>query len=252
MFSLCIATIDRFDNYLSSFLPKYLAMDLIDEIIITDENGRDVEKIRAAFPNHPKLHLYVNENRLGPLLNKLRACSFAKNEWIALIDSDNFADFDYFEIAKNYIHSKIGDQKNIILAPWKSRPRFDFSYLSGLVYKRGEFSKNRAIEQQHPGLAAQSPVITLMNTGNYILNSFLIKKLDLTRESYIEWSSCCDVIYLNTLFFEQLDLKLHVVPNMEYDHALHDGSIYLQTYQQPQYKFFADETHRRYFRLLES
>jgi len=39
------------------------------------------------------------------------------------------------------------------------------------------------------------------------------------------------------------------VPGMEYDHALHDNSIYLQTYQKPEYKNFADMTHHRYFML---
>ena len=43
MFSLCIATMDRYDTFLSKNLPKYLANDLISEIIITDENGNDAE-----------------------------------------------------------------------------------------------------------------------------------------------------------------------------------------------------------------
>ena len=39
MFSLCIPTMDRFDKFLSRYLPKYLANEYINEIIITDENG---------------------------------------------------------------------------------------------------------------------------------------------------------------------------------------------------------------------
>ena len=250
MFSLCIATMDRFDNFLSEYLPKYLDIDLIDEIIITDENGMDVNKIKEIYPNHPKLRLFINEYRLGPLLNKLRACSFAKNEWIVLMDSDNFADKDYFITAQNYIHTSIvGNPKTAILAPIKSRPRFDFTYLSGLIYRNGEFTKNRLFENQYPLESRQSPSITLMNTGNFVLNKYLIENINLSREQYLEWSSCCDVIYLNTLFFEQLDAHFHIVPGMEYDHALHDNSIYLQTYQQPQYKLFSDMTHQRYYRL---
>ena len=41
MFSLCIPTMDRFDSFLKGFLEKYLTFELIDEIIITDENGID-------------------------------------------------------------------------------------------------------------------------------------------------------------------------------------------------------------------
>jgi len=251
MFSLCIATMDRFDTFLHKNLPQYLAIDLINEIIISDENGNDVAKIREAFPDHPKLRLFVNETRQGPLLNKLRACSHARNEWIALLDSDNFAGADYFAAAKDYIDRALVEshKKTAILAPIKSRPRFDFTYLSCLTYRSGEFYKNHQFERTHPVESGQSPGITLMNTGNFVINKYLMDNVDLTYEKNLEWSSCCDVIYLNTLFFEQLDAHLHIVPGMEYDHALHDGSIYLQTYQQFEYKMFADETHRRYFAL---
>ena len=45
MFTLCIPTLNRFDDFLSKYLPKYLENNLINEIIITDENGDDVNKI---------------------------------------------------------------------------------------------------------------------------------------------------------------------------------------------------------------
>ena len=55
MFTLCIPTIDRFDNFLSKYLPHYLNNPLIKEIIITDENGNDAKKIQNAFPNNDKI-----------------------------------------------------------------------------------------------------------------------------------------------------------------------------------------------------
>ena len=54
MFSLCIPTMERFDIFLSRYLPKYLANEYINEIIITDENGNDIEKIKLAFPDNSK------------------------------------------------------------------------------------------------------------------------------------------------------------------------------------------------------
>ena len=96
MFSLCIPTLDRFDDFLSRYLVQYLENEYINEIIITDENGDDIEKINKTFPNNNKLILIKNDSRLGPFLNKIKACSFAKNEWIVLMDSDNFAHKDYF------------------------------------------------------------------------------------------------------------------------------------------------------------
>ena len=60
MFTLCIPTLNRFDDFLSKNLPKYLTNELITEIIITDENGNDVNKIKNTFTND-KLKLLIND-----------------------------------------------------------------------------------------------------------------------------------------------------------------------------------------------
>ena len=79
-------------------LTEYLKNELVSEIIITDENGEDVKKIEDFFQKNPKLKLFTNEKQLGPFLNKIKACSFASNEWIVLMDSDNFADINYLQL----------------------------------------------------------------------------------------------------------------------------------------------------------
>jgi NDP-sugar pyrophosphorylase family protein len=248
MFSLCIPTIDRFDKFLSRYLVKYLENEYINEIIITDENGNDIEKIKNMFGDNKKLVLIKNKECLGPFLNKLKACSFAKNEWIVLMDSDNFAYKDYFITAKKYIEENIGEQKNIILAPCKARPNFDYSHLSGFIYKKGNFCKNNQLEKQIIK-SHNSPSTTLMNTGNYVINKYLINNLNLQNENNnIAKSSACDVLYFNMLLFQQLDLNMHVVPNLEYDHVVHNGSIYIQTSEK--YKEFNNLVHNRYNNLV--
>lgn len=248
MFTLSIPTMDRFDDFLSKYLIDYLDNEYINEIIITDENGNDIEKIKHAFPDNQKLVLIKNNERLGPFLNKIKACSYAKNEWIVLIDSDNFAFKDYFQIAKKYIEEKVGEQKNIILAPCKAKPNFDYSHLCGFIYKKGSFNQNNNLEKQiiqkH-----NSASDTLMNTGNYVINKYLINNLNLSLETdNIQKSSACDVIYFNILLFEQLDLNMHIVPNLEYDHVVHNGSIYTQTCDI--YKDFNNIIYNRYNKLL--
>jgi hypothetical protein len=248
MFSLCIPTMNRYDNFLSKYLPKYLENELIDEIIISDENGSDIKKIKENFPNHNKLVLIQNEQKLGPFLNKIKACSYAKNEWIALIDSDNFADDHYFLIAKEYIKNNNIIQKNIILAPCKAKPRFNYSHLSGFIYKKGNFKSNNDLENQKINNNYIHSEV-LMNTGNYIINKYLIDHLNLSQENEnIKKSSACDVIYMNTLLFEQLDLHMHIVTNLEYNHVVHDESIYLQTHQI--FKDMNEYVHRRYRQLV--
>jgi len=247
MFSLCIPTMNRFDEFLNKYLDNYINLDLIDEIIITDENGDDVEKIKNKYGTNEKLKLFKNEERLGPFLNKLKACSFAKNEWIVLMDSDNFSNEKYFITVKKYIEDVIGEQKNIILAPSKAAPNFDYSHLSGFVYKNGNFISNSKEENLLMKNNNKSSIV-MMNTGNYVINKYLIDNIDLSSEqNNIPNSSACDVIYFNTLLFEQLDLNLHVVPNLEYSHVVHDGSIYIQTHQQ--FSNFNNYVHNKYNNL---
>ncbi len=240
MFTLCIPTMDRYDSFLKIYLEEYLQNELINEIIITDENGNDIEKIKQKYPDNPKLILVKNENKLGPFLNKFKACKLANNEWIVLIDSDNFADKNYFLVAKNYINENIDNQKNIILAPSFAKPNFNYSQFSGIVFKNGYFKDNKNI--QHSST-------TLMNTGNYVINKYLISNLNVENEiNNILQSSACDVIYFNTLLFEQLDLNLHVVPNLEYNHVVHNGSVYLNTHNQ--HRNFNEIVHKRFYNLM--
>lgn len=230
MFTLCIPTMDRFDDFLSEYLPQYINNELISEIIISDENGNDIDKINKLFKSD-KLKLFKNEKKLGPFLNKINACSKSSNEWIALIDSDNFADNDYFVTAKKYLEKNITNEKNIILAPCWAKPNFNYSHMSNFIYKNGSFNLNK-LKELNNNSKNQPGSEVLMNTGNYIINKYLIEKINLTNEqNNIAYSSACDVIYFNTLLFEQLDLNLHVVPNLSYLHVVHNKSIYLQTNQ---------------------
>ena len=245
MFSLCIATFERFDHFLVNYLPKYIENEYIDEIVITDETGNDVDKIIEKFGDNPKLKLIKNESRLGPFFNKRKACLNAKNDWIALIDSDNFADKEYFRIAKTYLEdNSLVDKKNIVLAPSKAKPNFDYSHLSGFVYKIGDFLKNNEMEKKLIN-SYNVGSNTLMNTGNYIINKYLFDNLDLTNEKdNVSRSSACDVIYFNTLLFEQLDLNLHIVPGLEYEHVVHNGSVYTTT--ESLFRSFNQEVYQRY------
>ena len=229
-FTLCIPTMNRFDDFLLKNLPLYLQNELINEIIICDEIGTDVEKIKSSFDN-PKLKLFINETILGPFMNKIKCCKLATNEWIALIDSDNFADNDYFITAQTYILNNSLNERTI-LAPDFAKPNFNYSHLSGYIYKKGSLKTNYDREYTINQL---SRCDLLMNTGNYILNKFLPNNLCIDNDMlYINKSSACDVIFMNILMFDYLDAELHVVPNLNYSHVVHGGSIWVQTNHQTQ------------------
>ena len=237
MFSLCIPTIDRYDDFLSSYLPKYIENPYVDEIIITDENGNDIKKIVSNLSSS-KLKLYTNGSVLGPFLNKLEACKKASREWIVLMDSDNFADIDYFKGMQKYIQSH-ALSKFCVLSPSWAYPEFDFSHLSNTIITRKNLKQMNARRKKYP-------TSTLMNTGNYVVHSHLMKNLDLSRETNIQLSHACDVIYMNTLFFEQFEqFEFHVL-DIKYTHVVHNGCY--ATYA-TSFKDFNAYVHKRYKKL---
>ena len=112
--SLCIPTKGRFDTFLSNHLDEYLCYldeKIIDEIVICDEDGKDYNKIIKKYKKimekneniKNKFKLYKNNNILGVFLNKIKVCMLASHNYIALIDSDNFCERDYFKKIRDYI-----------------------------------------------------------------------------------------------------------------------------------------------------
>jgi hypothetical protein len=220
IFSLCIPTMDRFD-FLKKNLPHYINNNFINEIIITDENGNDIEQIKQHFDSSidsSKLKLFKNDTRLGCLLNKHKACSLASNEWIAIIDSDNFADKHYFESASSFLYNN-NIPKNSILAPERALPSYKFDV--GL-YKKNIINHNLSL---------------MLNTGNYIINKYLIDNVNFENDmDDIPYSNACDVVFFNIMLFEQFNLNFYVIKNMYYNHATHKNSIYLKEHKTEHYK----------------
>ena len=120
--SLCIPTKNRYDNFLNKYLDsylEYLKQGHIDEIIISDETGEDYNKIYKKYGDYINLNtnfrIYKNDTVLGVFKNKLKVCSYAYNEYIALIDSDNFADITYFKTIQKYIlKNKLSKHSNAL------------------------------------------------------------------------------------------------------------------------------------------
>lgn len=251
MFSLCIPTMNRFDTYLRGYLEKYLNNPLISEIVITDENGNDVQKIKQTFPDNNKLKLHVNEKRLGPFLNKIKACKLATNTWIALIDSDNFADIDYFNKATEFIE-KHNPPKNSIISPCYASETFNFNHFSTIngeytKLNKENFNKLKNIELQNKNSGRMNHIL---NIGNYILNKFVINTIDLTQESeLIKNSHSFDVILMNYMFFTQLDVQFYIVNGLKYNHVISNDSVYLSHIsKQQQYARVAYAKMYQYFK----
>jgi mannosyltransferase OCH1-like enzyme len=224
--SLCIPTKNRFDIFLNKYLEeyiKYLENGLINEIIISDEDGNDYNKIINKYQNilqkNNNFKVYKNNEILGVFLNKLKVCSYATNNYIALIDSDNFCEESYFIKVRDYILKTNNLSKNLILSPSYSKPRFSYKSLENIILTKDNI--NQYTEYDNFGI--------LINTGNYIITKNIIDniKYDISILSNI---SACDVQYFNLLVFKQFeDFQFHIVKDLEYIHIVHNDSEYLKT-----------------------
>jgi hypothetical protein len=223
--SLCIPTLNRFDGFLNRYIEQYLEFmnqGAIDEIVISDENGNDYSKILEKYgDNTPNLRVYKNENTLGVFLNKLKVCSYSKNNFIALIDSDNFCDIVYFIKMKKYIlnNNLHLSEKPLLLSPSFAKPNFNFKHFENAIITRNTIENYENVN----GFS------TLMNLGNYILTKNITDNITYDV-NLLKNISACDVQYFNLLAFRQFfNLEFHVVKDAEYQHVVHNDSEYLKT-----------------------
>ena len=224
--SLCIPTKNRFDNFLNNYLDKYvkyLEDELIDELIISDEDGNDYNKIINKYQNilqkNNNFKVYKNNEILGVFLNKLKVCSYANNNYIALIDSDNFCEESYFITVKNYILSNSNLSTNLVLAPSYSKPCFSYKSLENIILTKDNINQYKEYENFN----------ILINTGNYIITKNIIDNIKYDN-TILHNISACDVEYFNLLIFKQFkDFQFHVLKDLEYYHIVHDDSEYSKT-----------------------
>jgi hypothetical protein len=225
--ALCIPTMDRFDNFLEKYLKiyiEYLKNGIISEIVICDENGNDYEKISNKYGyiiNNINFKIFKNDSVLGVFKNKIKVCSLSTSKYIALIDSDNFCDKNYFLTATNYINEKENSfSNNIVLSPSFAKPNFNYKYFENSIVNKSNLKE----------YFDNSNFQILLNTGNYILNRSIIENINYDKSLLYNNISACDVLFFNLLLFQQFDdLNIHIIKDLEYDHIIHSGSIYSNT-----------------------
>lgn len=214
--SVCIPTMRRF-SFLKETIPKYLENPHVTELIICDETGEDYSAITAAF-SHPKLRVYQNESRLGMLKNKLRAASYATSDYIAVLDSDNFADHIYFEAFKSFISSNQISKQSVFL-PSGANPYFNYNEWVGRPITRD------TIRQIYPKIE------TCLNTMNSIISREFLSTFDILFDKpSCDEIGCYDSKYFAMYTLFHMNGTLHVVDKMEYEHRVHDGSGWIKTH----------------------
>lgn len=209
MISICLTNYNRYEMLFEAFNP-FLTDDRVSEIIIVDDcSDYDVfSKVHEAVTELKikKVKLYRNPRNLGMSRNKAMSVKYAANEWVALLDSDNVFDKSYLSSLPDNL------ENNVIYCPQFARPTFDYRKFAGNIYASLEISK----------LVHDPMFYCLLNTCNYIVH----RDSYLATYQYNEAHVASDTIWFNYNWLKRGG-RFYIVPGMEYDHRVHDGSGFL-------------------------
>jgi glycosyltransferase involved in cell wall biosynthesis len=206
--SLALTTYNRFDTFLQKNVDKYLNNPYISEIVITDDCSDDYDKLVKKYGNIEKIKLFRNDVNMDCYRNKIITANNTTGDWICLMDSDNFCDLDYFEALFEFwnIHGK---DENMVYLPSKLKPAFDFTRNNNLIIDKSNWNNYVMTE------------CCMLNACNFVFHKSILKYQDDTSFD----PAGIDSKFIN-LKWIQNGVKLAIVPNMEYEHALHDNSHY--------------------------
>ena len=219
--TVAIPTMDRWSSFLESELPDYLSNPSIDAVVISDENGNDIQSIcEAGLDTDPKLRLYQNDMVLGVYGNKRQCLLRSSTDYVAILDSDNQfepAFFDAFYASRQ----KDDEDKTVYCAGYNRR--LDIS--SGIEEDRTRHFSGMRISRSNWNTVLETKGWNfLLNDGNCIWPRRVVKHMpDLPEEQIVG----TDSIYAMRQAI-QAGYTLSVEPTMSYIHTVHDGSHWLQ------------------------
>jgi glycosyltransferase involved in cell wall biosynthesis len=180
----------------------------IDEIIISDDDSNDetVRWLKNQYP-HAKVKIYWHEQNVGMSRNKAESLRLASNQWCILFDSDNVISTKYLDALFKFTWDE-----DVIYCPDFARPNFDFRKYSSL-----KFSKKEAKRYIKEGRFE-----VLLNTCNY----FVHRDTYLSVYQYNQDMKGTDTIWFNYNWLKS-GREFYVVPGMQYDHRVHEGSGFM-------------------------
>jgi len=203
------------EKYLEKTLKLPLSSDFVSEIIIHDDCSQyQIESTDS------KIKVYRNETNLGAFKNKYLAVSKATNEWVYLLDSDNYFFDNSLEVVKNIL-----PQRGRYYSPSQLHLVDDGldSSLDGKImkYDFGVVDSNKAKSLLEAGIGEFE---WLINTGNFFIH----------RDDYVEFmkdifeDSSYPYFEADAIVFCYNWLKkgntIEVVEDLWYNHRLRSNS----------------------------
>lgn len=211
--SVCLTNYNRSSMLLESFA-QVIDHEIVNEVVVSDDcSNADIIEHLSKY-SHKKFRLVTNPQNLGCYANKRRAVSLAVNEWVILLDSDNIISFDYINRVETLLTA--GANERTLYQPEFARPHFNFTGFSGVNFTKAMVSK----------YADNTTFCTMLNAMNYLVH----------RDQYLKvWENRPEPWTADSLLqnYNWLNAgnSIYVVPGLQYEHRIHDGSHYKEHYR---------------------
>lgn len=210
MYTLALTTFMRYEMLLESF-SQVIDDPRVSEIVIVDDDSPDLDikrRLRLLAKLNHKIRVYFQAYNRGMSRNKADAISYASNEWVIILDSDNVITPAYLDAIP------LNRSFDTIYCPDFAAPHFDYRKFSGKTFDVKEASKI---------ILKDDLFNMLLNTCNYLVH----------RDTYIKvYNEDKNIDAADTIHFALEWLKyggeFYICPGMSYWHRVHDGSGFLK------------------------
>lgn len=143
--------------------------DFVSEIVVNDDYSEQEEydKLLLLVDCKNKIKVYRNEHNLGAFRNKYITVKNCINEWVYLLDSDNYPFEETYEVIKNIPE----DRSDICFSPrqlfCKNDESLDYQNISDYTFKYDVIG----IEETKDAIFKQTKWFDwFINSGNYVIN----------------------------------------------------------------------------------
>lgn len=202
-------------KYLEQAVELLLESDFVSEIVVHDDCSAD-----EIYSHHTKIKVYRNEKNLGAFKNKYLAVSKSSNEWVYLLDSDNY----FFENSLDVVKS-ISVQRGRYYSPSQLHLVDDGldSNLDGKIVKY-DFGIIDSVKAKSLLASGIGEFEWLINTGNFFIHrdDYIDAMKDIFEDdSYPYFEADAIVFCYNWL---KKGNTIEVVDNLWYNHRLRGNS----------------------------
>ena len=224
--SLAIPTYNT-SQYFEDCLKYALDDNFVSEIVVNDDcsSSEHFQSFKSKIQNinSTKIKLFVNTKNLGAFRNKYQTVKKCSNDWVYLLDSDNYP----FEETYQIIRDIPDDNPSICFSPrqlfCKNDNSVDYENVSDYTFKYDTIG----IEESKDAIFKRTKWFDwFFNSGNYIINKQMY--LDSLSESFIDTNT--PLLHADTAaayyFWLKNGGKFVVVNKLRHNHRLRPESYW--------------------------